>query len=360
MEMMKKQSGLVAVLLALFAAGIGIGYVVNDDESGHHRTVTVSIGKKAVTTPAEAALDVKPPVSEVDAGSPGGLAPSAEEIPGVAAETERQIDRQNNIKIDDQTYDVSGVLSGGTAKPGNFDCYTPMHGQERPYSQIGLGVVHVTVSLNVKGPADGKAICTLFHNVKLSSTWIVDNEANSWNNVQLKFNPWTQAWWNQYACSIEFIGSTGRPGEGPAQWTNAQLREGARLMTRCFKLAGIPIRVGKVTSGGHIIQTGVIFHQELGTLGGGHRDPGPYFNRTLFLQYMREFAKQNDSGVTQKLGSHRVAYLKSLNARHDATHRRIRHLRCGTTEGRRIHRRSCALMYERNKVLHKRIKRASR
>lgn len=358
---MRRNSGFVAVLLALFAAGIGFGYVVNDDDTGHHRTITAHVGpRKATTTPAEAALDVKPPVSELDANTPGGLPPSAEEIPGVDAETEREIDKQNEIKIDNQTYDVSGVLSGGTAQPGNFDCYTPQHGQQRPYSQIGVGVVHVTVSLNVRGTADGRAICNLFHNVKLSSTWIVDNEANSWNNVQLKFNPWTQAWWNQYACSIEFIGSTGRPGEGPAQWTDAQLREGARLMTRCFKLAGIPIRTGRVTAGGKILLTGVVFHQELGSLGGGHRDPGPYFNRARFLQFMQMFAGQNDAGVKKKLGPHKIAYLKSLNVRHDRTHHRIHRLHCSSKAGRAAHRRSCAQMYERNRVLHSRIKRASR
>jgi N-acetylmuramoyl-L-alanine amidase-like protein len=310
---------------------------------GGTRTVAID----PTPTPADK-LPVSTSLEVLD--HPAGLAPSAEEIPGLSEAQEDAVAEENQRAVNEQTYDTSGVLKGAAAQPARLRCYTPQNGGPRSYAVIGLGVVHVTVSRNVVGLGDVRGLCNFFRNVKASPTWTVDNEANSAENVPLGRVPWTQVFYNRVACSIEFIGSTGRPNEGPAQWTDVQLREGARLMAGCFKRAGIPVRRGKVSTRGGVIVTGVVTHQELGRPGGGHTDPGPFFNMDRFIAYVREFAQDAtcDRGCQVN---------KSYQERHKATHRRLKRLGCWTAKGQADHRVSCARMLRRNRTLHRRLKR---
>jgi hypothetical protein len=244
-------------------------------------------------TPAPAAtpaLTPSPSENPAAPAVPGAPAASSDELPGISEHVEHEIAAANE-NVTAGTYDTSGVLSGATAKPAHTSCYTPMNGGARTLSQIKLGVVHVTVSRNAPGLADGNALCSYFRTIQASPTWTVDNEGNSWENVPLERVPWTQAWYNRASCSIEFIGNTGRPGEGASEWTDAQLREGARLMAQCFVKAGIkPVR-GAVTPAGAITRAGVVTHQELGIKGGGHTDPGPNFNMATFMHYLASAMK---------------------------------------------------------------------
>lgn len=271
----------LTALLATLAASLTVTVlVVGDTGRGgeRHRTIEIKVGGRA-----QAPLPVTPSAREFDSPPPGdALSPAVPPPPAVA---ERQAEQ-----VEQGTYDTTGVLLGATAQPAHRSCYTPQNGGTRQVSEIGLMVAHVTVSRNVPGTGDGDALCDFFRRVKASPTWTVDNEANSWENVPLGRVPWTQAWYNRASCSIEYIGSTGRPGEGTAEWTDAQLREGGRLFARCAKLAGIPIRDGAVDSRGNILRTGLITHQELGRLGGGHTDPGPYWDRARQLYWIRQFA----------------------------------------------------------------------
>jgi hypothetical protein len=221
--------------------------------------------------------------ADPDRGLP---AAQSDELPGVAEHVERELAKRN-AHVQAGTYDTSGILNGATAEPARAKCYTPMNGGPRLLSAIKLGVIHVTVSRNVPGTADGQALCGFFRQVKASPTWTVDNDGNSWENVPLERVPWTQAWYNRASCSIEFVGSTGRPGEGAAEWTPAQLAEGARLMAGCFRVAGIKPERGAVTPAGAIVKAGVVTHQELGAKGGGHTDPGPAFDMTEFMRLLR-------------------------------------------------------------------------
>lgn len=274
---------LVVVLIALSpAAGLTVGEV---DQGGGPETRTVH--KDPTPTPAEK-LPVKPAPKEFDADVPGG--------PPVSAQAPAAVEKRQNDQVDDGTYDTSGVLKGATAEPAHERCYTPMNGGPRSIKAIGLMVAHVTVSVNVTGTRDGDALCGFFRRIKASPTWTVDNEGNSWENVPLTRVPWTQAWYNHVSCSIEYIGSTGRPREGAAQWSDAQLREGGRLFAKCAKLAGIPIRSGAVNNAtGSVLRTGLITHQELGLKGGGHTDPGPLWLRARQLYWIRYWV---NNGIT--------------------------------------------------------------
>lgn len=285
----------IAALIALVVglAG-GASIVITLDDDGVH----VVRKPSGTPTPAETQLPVTPNPKEFDGNEPGGAPLSSTDAPGKSdaqdAKIEERIEesaeeasKEDNADVE---YDTSRVLEGAAGKRvTERKCHTPMNGGTRAISDIALGVGHVTVSRNLTGTRDGEAICHFFTTVKASATWIVDNEANSWENVSLDHVPWTQVFYNRRSCSIEYIGSTGRPGEGPAEWTAAQLREGGRLFAKCFALAKIPGRMAIIASNGAIVQSGFTTHQALGSLGGGHTDPGPFFAQQAQLFWIRHY-----------------------------------------------------------------------
>lgn len=269
---------LVTILVLLLGATGAVTVAAMVDSDGG---VTVTVARDPAPTPAEK-LPVKPAPAAFDSKPAGqSLPPSAEPPPAVEDKQAAQVDQG--------TYDTSGVLKGAAAQPAHKACYTTQNGGGRSVKNIGLMVAHVTVSVNLSGTRDGDSLCSFFRKVKASPTWTVDNEGNSWQNVPLDRVPWTQAWYNHVSCSIEYVGSTGRRGEGPAQWTDRQLQEGGRLFAGCAKKAGIPIRSGAV-SNGNVTRTGLITHQELGVRGGGHTDPGPFWLRSRQLYWIRYYA----------------------------------------------------------------------
>lgn len=285
----------LAVLTATILAGLGIGFAITDgdgDGTPDRLTLTVPTERPALL-PGEFAAETGAHGHVHTGGLP---AAQSNDIPGATREQEAGRRAASETLTADDTYDTSRVLQGAAAEPARLKCYTPMNGGLRPLSAIKLGVVHVTVSPNRPGLSDVLGLCGFFKRVKASPTWTVDNEGNSAENVPLERIPWTQAWYNRPSCSIEFVGSTGRPGEGAAEWTDAQYREGARLLARCFKLAGIKVQRGAVTSKGVITRAGVITHQELGRLGGAHTDPGPKFDMARFMTLVRTYAVAATAG----------------------------------------------------------------
>lgn len=295
---------IVAAIVTLLAIA-GVVTVTDDDHDGRPDHATIK-------------LPFVPAPSTFDANPPGGLPAAEDDIPGVPERVERKLEKANDDAVD-EPYDTSGVLQGAAGQGAEFVCYTSQNGGPRPISDIGLGVVHVTVSGNRGGTSDGFGLCDFFRRIQASPTWTVDNEGHSWENVPLTRVPWTQAWYNRRSCSVEFVGSTGRPGEGAAEWTLAQYREGARLIAGCFAQAHIPPRWGAVTAGGLIVRTGLITHQELGRLGGGHTDPGPRFNRALFRSLVAGYmAGGKPITASARAKCHRL----STNRRHTASYHR--------------------------------------
>lgn len=273
---------------------LGVGGVswdlVDTDGDGQGDTPSVRLVPKK-DTPAERELDVTPPPGEFDANRAGPpLSGDLDDVPGLSEADEADV-REANEAAEDAKDDLAGVLENGASPELSAvrKCPTNRNGGARPLSDVLVGVVHVTVSLNRVGLSDGDALCDFFRNVKASPTWTVDNEGNRWENVRLGLVPWTQVAFNRRSCSIEFVGSTGRVGEGPAQWTDVQLRAGAELMAYCFRKARIPVRLG-ATSGAVVTRSGVVTHQSLGIAGGGHTDPGPFFNMARYLDWMRFYA----------------------------------------------------------------------
>ena len=263
------------VALLVFLGGIQL---IDDDKDGRTDRVIVPVPRILDTTD-------------------GTLPPAAKAPADVRA------DQRDDVQ--DGTYDTSRVLEGATAQPARWKCYTPRNGGARALSAIGLGVAHITVSGNVPGTGDVRGICNYFQKVNASATWIVDMEGNSAENVPLDRVPWTQAWFNRPACSIEFINRLGNP------FTEAAYRESGRLFAKCFKLAGIPVRSGRVNgSTGSILRTGLVTHQELGAKGGGHSDPGARWDRALQLYWIGFYAgavTNTDRITCRKLNAWRKA-----------------------------------------------------
>lgn len=135
-----------------------------------------------------------------------------------------------------------------------------------------LIVIHATVSHNVRGIQDLHAIGRLFADpdFQASSHVCTDNEGHSARYVRDEDKAWHCAGYNRMSLGIEQI----LPADG-TELTRDLYRETARWVARWSKKFNIPIRKAHV-SGGRVLGAGVIRHSELGSIGGGHADPGKY------------------------------------------------------------------------------------
>lgn len=146
------------------------------------------------------------------------------------------------------------------------------HKSSRSGAHPTLIVIHATVSHNVQGLRDLQAIGAWFRNptAQASSHVCTDNEGHSARYVRDGEKAWHCAGYNRMSLGIEQI----LPATG-AEVTRDLYRETGRWVARWSKMYGIPIRKGAV-SAGRVVKSGVVRHSELGALGGGHSDPGPY------------------------------------------------------------------------------------
>jgi N-acetyl-anhydromuramyl-L-alanine amidase AmpD len=135
-----------------------------------------------------------------------------------------------------------------------------------------LIVIHVTAGHNRPGIGDLVGLASWFgqRGSQVSSHVATDNEGHSARFVNDTMKAWHVAAYNRMSLGIEQIA----PGTG-AEITDAMLHETARWVATWSNTHGIPIQEAKV-SGGRVLRPGVIRHSQLGSLGGGHSDPGPY------------------------------------------------------------------------------------
>lgn len=154
-----------------------------------------------------------------------------------------------------------------------------------------LTVIHVTAGHNRPGVIDLQGLGQWFAvgsqaaGTPVSCHVATDNEGHSARYVRDAMKAWQVAAFNRLALGIEQIA----PGDG-TELTLAMYEETARWVARWNKLHGIPIHKGRVTSSGLVIRAGVIRHSELGALGGGHSDPGPYDMHRM-LWHARRYRK---------------------------------------------------------------------
>jgi hypothetical protein len=157
-------------------------------------------------------------------------------------------------------------------------------------ADLRLIVVHSTESLNVPDSArDLRGIANWFDDPssQASSHVVTDADGQSARLVPDDRKAWTQAFYNPWCLSIEQIG---RAAAG--HWADAEVEESARWIAMWNERHGIPIRKGAVTRDGRITRSGVIRHSELGSLGGGHADPGADFPLAECLRIARRIARR--------------------------------------------------------------------
>lgn len=133
--------------------------------------------------------------------------------------------------------------------------------------------------------------------IEKSSHVIVDGDGHSARIVDDAGKAWTCGYFNSPTLNIEQIGVA-----ASEKWTEAELRETARWVARWSRLHGIPIRRGKV-NGGTITRTGVLTHAQLGSLGGGHTDPGgpaKRYPKTRVLMYARAYKLAQIAALRKK------------------------------------------------------------
>lgn len=93
---------------------------------------------------------------------------------------------------------------------------------------------------------------------------------------------WHCAGFNRVALGIEEVGFAA------GTWNKRERREAARWLAQWSHEHGIPLRRGRV-SGSTVVRSGVITHRELGSVGGGHVDPGPHYNVESVIRWAKLF-----------------------------------------------------------------------
>lgn len=153
-------------------------------------------------------------------------------------------------------------------------------------ARVQLIVLHDTEGANIKGVSDLKGLGDWFDKpaAQASAHVGVDAEGHSARFVDDASKAWHVAFYNSVSLGVEQVGfATQR------SWPNAQVEEVARWIARWADLHNIPIRKGKVSSDGRVLRSGVVLHSQLGSLGGGHHDPGKHYPFKQVLRLARGF-----------------------------------------------------------------------
>lgn len=157
---------------------------------------------------------------------------------------------------------------------------------------LALIVLHSTEGKNYDGITDLAGLGSWFANTaaQVSAHVATDGDGNSGRYVADGLKAWHCAAFNSPSLGIEQVGFA---ADSRATWftRRAQLRETARWIAHWSILHGIPIRIGKVNPvTGQVLTPGVVRHMDLGTVGGGHHDPGVNFPFRTVL-YLARFYK---------------------------------------------------------------------
>lgn len=170
---------------------------------------------------------------------------------------------------------------------------SPCQSERTPGVRLNLITLHDTEGANIKGVADLAGLGNFFGDIdaQASSHVATDSDGNSARFVSDRMKAWHCSGYNSASLGIEQLGFA---SQTRATWLKnfRQLRETARWIAWWSKRYGIPIRRARV-SGGVVTRSGVIRHMDLGSIGGGHSDPGSNypFNRVLLLARAYKLAR---------------------------------------------------------------------
>jgi hypothetical protein len=177
-------------------------------------------------------------------------------------------------------------VKGGRRKPNVVvDALSPNR-SSRGGVTPRLMVLHSTESTPAPGTdADLKSIAAYFgsSSAQASSHVLTDDDGDSGRCVPDAEKAWTQAYFNPWSLSIEQIGRAAQ-----SEWPDEQLRESARWLAKWSNEFGIPLVRGSV-SGSTITRAGVVTHKQLGSVGGGHVDPGDGYPVDRVIEMAKQY-----------------------------------------------------------------------
>lgn len=149
-----------------------------------------------------------------------------------------------------------------------------------------LMVLHSTEGSNIPNSAnDLAAVVGWFDNpaAQASSHVITDADGNSARCVADAEKAWSCVGFNSWSLNIEQIGFASQ-----GKWADAELAETARWIAHWSLKHSIPIQRGAVI-GTQITTPGVVTHEQLGAVGGGHHDPGDAYPVHNVLERAKTF-----------------------------------------------------------------------
>ena len=124
---------------------------------------------------------------------------------------------------------------------------------------------------------------------EVSSHVANDAEGNDARYVRDRRKAWTVAAFNSVSLNIEQIGSAGFDRRTWMVKRQPQLENTARWIAHWHRRWDIPIRRAGV-SGSTVTRSGVATHDQLGSAGGGHHDPGKGYPLGYVLRLARSDA----------------------------------------------------------------------
>lgn len=285
------RGNILATLLGLLvAAGVAVTLTIAFTDNGrpHQLEVKIVFGQSLNENGRQAYQQIKDkatldaPIAHEDLGSPELETPPPGQVDVDAAAAAIATNEQ---VAEDTTLGPAHPVPLATREPVTETRLLARNYSSRRGARPALCVVHSTESSNIRGLQDVSAIVAWFNNPasQASSNYTIDAEGNVIRMVPETAKAWTQAFFNPWSVSIEFIGRASQRA-----WPETQLRAGAMVCAASTARWGIPVRHARV-SGCTIRLSGILQHNDLGGCGGGHHDAGPNFPIRTFIQWVGEY-----------------------------------------------------------------------
>jgi hypothetical protein len=305
------RSRVLALLLALLAAGgITVAVVSTDDGHGHKsKTVTIHVDGVDKDTKADDTITLTPAaqgqldkIEQTAANTPVQLpgadgAPVAPPAVGPGAELA--------LPLNDGDVAAKPVLAGAAQSwPG---CRTSFV-RNQSYRTAGIALrgifLHYTVSADTPGWADNDALTARANSPIAGVSWhfqIGSADGNCTYNVPISMKAWHAAGANSATVGIE-IHDTGREAHYVEGAGRARL---AKVVKEIERRAGIANQVGQGHCSGStfvITRPGLFRHVDGGLCSGGHVDTNPFPDpRPMVISDVNALSKPPISAVDRRI-----------------------------------------------------------
>lgn len=170
-------------------------------------------------------------------------------------------------------------------------------------------VIHTTEGHNRPGVVDLESLAGWFDNpaAQASSHLGIDGEGNTIRMVPDGEKAWTQAALNPPALSIEQVGFAATAEDDWYRLYHAQLFDVARWVEWWGRTYSIPLRRAR-TLGSSVVRAGIATHEQLGSSGGDHHDPGKGYPVDYIILLARLIRSPRNDRVRAKVNNRRALH----------------------------------------------------